>query len=218
MSMSRKELAGRIATAVGAVLCLGLAVALALLAVDVGRWRDAIPASDVRYRIAPQDEDLWEADERVPSGVSRSVLAIRDDIAFRRALRALRGAGLDDAVVSDPELVIRRNEAQARLEAIVAGDSDRVRRSRAAGLLGVLWLARLMWETQDREEILAATVASLRLAIALDPTNDEAKYNLEQAFQRGRGLNLEEASGGADPTPGGTGARGAGASQPGSGY
>jgi hypothetical protein len=216
--MTRKELAQRISMALGALLCLALAIVLALMAVDVGRWRDAMPASDVRYRVSPQDESLWEVDELVPLGASRDVLAVRDDIDFRLALRAIRGAGLEDAVVSDPELVIRRNEAQARLEAIVAVDEDRLRRSRAAGLLGVLWLARLMWETQDREELLAATVASLRLAIALDPTNDEAKYNLEQAFQRGRGLQLEEASGGADPTPGGTGTQGAGASQPGSGY
>jgi hypothetical protein len=194
--MTRRELAGRISMAVGAFLCLALAVVLALLAVDVVRWRDALPASDVRYRVSPDDEALWKADELIPLGVSRDVLAVRDDIDFRLALRALRGAGLEDAVV----------------------DEDRLRRSRAAGLLGVLWLARLVWETQDREELLAATVASLRLAIALDPTNDEAKYNLEQAFQRGRGLQLEEASGGADPTPGGSGARGAGASEPGSGY
>ena len=63
-------------------------------------------------------------------------------------------------------------------------------------------------ETQEREVLLSSTVASLRLAIALDPSNDEAKHNLELAFQRGRGYQLTEGSGGANPTPGGSWSQG----------
>ncbi len=115
-------------------------------------------------------------------------------------------------------MAISRNEAQARLEASSQETTTRARRSRAAGLLGVLGLARFITETQEREVLLSSTVLSLRLAIALDPSNDEAKDNLELAFQRGRGYQLTEGSGGANPTPGGSGARGAGTGEPGSGY
>jgi hypothetical protein len=200
------------------VACLALAATLALVAVDATRWSSALESGDVRYRTEPANERLWRADERVPLGIARDTLGVGDDVEFREALRALREAHLDDPVISDPELAIRRNEAQSRLEAIVAADADDARRSRAAGLLGVLGLARSVYETQEREALLSATIANLRLAIELDPSNDEAKYNLELAHQRSRGLELTEAAAGQNPAPGGTGSKGAGAGEPGSGY
>ena len=211
-------MATRTAVALGALACLLLAATLVLLAVDVTQWSRALDSGDVRFRANPADERLWRPDERVPFAIGRDTVGVEDDLDFREAVRALRAASLDDPVVSDPEVALGRNEAQARLEAIVAADSDAERRSRAAGLLGVLGLARFVYETQDREQLLSATVANLRLAIALDPGNDEAKYNLELAHQRSRGLELTEAAAGQNPAPGGTGSKGAGAGEPGSGY
>lgn len=216
--MSRRELIRRVATAVGALVCMVLAAGLALLAADVARERDALVAGDVRYRVAPGDLALWSAQTRVPFPGAADVLGTEDDVAFRRALRALAAARLDDPIISDPELAISRNEAQARLESVVTGEGDHVTRSRAAGLLGVLGLSRFVSETEGRGPLLSSTIASLQLAIGLDPENDEAKYNLESALQRGRGLELAEGSAGSDPAPGGSGAKGAGASEPGSGY
>jgi hypothetical protein len=216
--MSRRELATRVTTALGALVCLVLAAVLALLAADVARERDALVAGDVRYRMAPEDPELWSAETRVPFPAATDLLGIENDVAFRRALRALAAARLDDPTVSDPALAISRNEAQARLEAVVTGDGDRVTRSRAAGLLGVLGLSRFVSETEGRGPLLSGTIANLQLAIGLDPENGEAKYNLESALQRGRGLELTEGSAGSDPAPGGSGAKGAGASEPGSGY
>jgi hypothetical protein len=207
-----------IALALGALGCLALAAALAVLAVDVSRSTEAIDSGDVRFRSAPQAEGLWEPEEVVPFSAARRALGVQDDIDFREALRALRLAGLDDPVVSDPEVAVRRNEAQARLDAIVATDADDSRRSRAAGLLGVLGLARFLYETQERGALLSETVANLRLAIALDPGNDDAKFNLEFALQQQRGLEVAETDAGQNAAPGGSGAKGAGAGQPGSGY
>ncbi len=132
----------RIALAAGALVSIALAVLLTLLAVDVYRWNDAIASGDVRFRSSPADELLWQPSELVPFDVGGKALAVQDDVDFRQAVRALRTADLDDAVISDPEVAIRRNEAQARLEAVVVRDADNARRSRAAGLLGVLGLAR----------------------------------------------------------------------------
>ena len=212
------SVARRIALAVGALLSIALAVLFGLLAIDVSRWNDAFAAGDVRYRSTPTDERLWQPSDLAPADLGRKALSVQDDVDFRQAVRALRTADLEDAVISDPEVAIRRNEAQARLEAVVVRDSDDARRSRAAGLLGVLGLARFVYETQEREALLSATIANLTLAIALDPANDEAKYNLELAYQRGRGLELSEASAGSNAAPGGQGSKGAGAGQPGSGY
>jgi hypothetical protein len=201
-----------------AVACVAAAAGLFLLTADVARWRDRVPADDVRYRTAPARDDLWRPQTLVPGGLGGDLLDVEDDVAFREAVRAVRISRLHDATVSDPQLALLRNDAQARLEAIVAAGGDPARRSRAANLLGVLNLARLAVETRDPAAVLQNAVASFEDAIALDPENDEAKYNLQLTFQRGRAMQLEEARGGRNPTPGGRGASGAGAGEPGSGY
>jgi len=208
----------RMALGASALGCLSLAFVLTLLAIDVSRLDKTLVAGDVRFRRLPASATLWQADELVPASAGRELLGIEDDLAFREAIRSLRRSRLEDPVVSDPALAIRRNEAQARLEAIVTSDDDDARRSRAAGLLGVLGLSRFVYETEEREALLSTTVASLRLALDLDPGNDEAKYNLELAHQRGGGLRSTDGSAGQDPTPGGSGSKGAGAGAPGSGY
>jgi hypothetical protein len=216
--VSRREILTRAALGGAAFVCFVLAVVLVLLTVDVARWHDAMRTGDVRYGASTETMPLWRADSLVPFNPAKALLDIQDDIEVREALRALRLARLGDPVISDPELAIRRNEAQARLEAIVAAGRDDATRSRAAGLLGALGLARFVYETQDREALLSSTVSSLKLALDLDPTNDEAKYNLEFAYQRGRGIQLSEAAAGTNPSPGGLGSQGAGAGTPGSGY
>jgi hypothetical protein len=218
--VTRRELVERIALGVGAVICLALALGLGLLALDVTRSRDALARDDVQFRISPERVGLWRASTVVPFDLAVSLIGTKDDVDLRRAVRSVRLARLDDPTVSvsDPEVALLRNDAQARLDAIVAGDADAATRSRAAGLLGVIGLSRLGSETQERVALLSATVANLQLAIALDPSNDEAKYNLELALQRSRGVQLTEGAGGQNPSPGGSGSSGAGAGDPGSGY
>lgn len=216
--MSRREVRIRCALGAGAVLCFVVAVVFVLLAVDVARWHDAMRTGDIRYAASTEGTRLWRSESMLPFDPARGLLAIDDDIDLRGAIRALRLARLEDPVVSDPQLAVRRNEAQARLEALMATGRDAVTKSRAASLVGALGLARFVYETQEREALLSSTVSNLTLAIDLDPTNDEPKFNLELAYQRGRGVQLAEASAGQNPSPGGQGSKGAGAGEPGSGY
>ncbi len=218
--MSRREVVRRSLLGAGALLGIVLALVLVLVAVDVSRWNRAFRSDDVEYRTTPGDPALWSIDQLAAFGVARRILAVDDDIAFRRAIRALRGAHVDqpNSFLSDPRIALKRNEAQARLEAVVANDHVRSRRSRAAGLLGVLGLARFVAEPQGRDALLSSTVANFRRAIDLDPSNDEAKVNLELAYQRGRGVQINESASGNNPSPGGSGSSGAGHGQPGSGY
>ena len=218
--MSRRELLRRVGISVAAVACFVLALGFGLVALDVSRWQDAMREGDVDFRVAPEMTGLWRPTTLAPFAAAETILGVADDAALRRAVRSMRNARLDDprASVSDPRLALLRNDAQARLDAIVTNASDPKQRSTAAGLLGVLGLARLVSETQDRAALLSATVANLQLAIALDPENDDAKYNLELALQRARGIQLTEGAGGENPTPGGSGSSGAGAGEPGSGY
>lgn len=216
--MRRVLLSREAALVAGALACLVAALVLFLLAVDVARLQSAVASDDIRYRVQSGTSDLWDPPTFLPFRTGERLTGISDDLDLRRAVRSLRLSHLDDPTISDPELALRRNVAQARLEAIAAGNGDSARRSRAAGLLGVLGLARLVTESQNRDAVLESAIANLQFAIALDPNNDEAKFNLELALQRGRGIRLEEASGGGNPTPGGAGAKGAGAGDPGTGY
>jgi hypothetical protein len=208
---------------VAAAGLLALGVFAALTAVDVALWRDRLPADDVRFRVGAGTGRLWQPTTLAPFEAGRRVLAIDDDLVFREMLVNLRASKLRDATISDPALALRRTATTEQLEAIVAGDPDPALRSRASTLLGVLSVAA--WNsspaggsTQDRSELLLSAKASFEQAIALDPENDDAKYNLQLLLLRGSGLLPTEAAAGKNPLPGGRGARGAGAGAPGSGY
>jgi hypothetical protein len=202
------------------VICLALAIGLGLLALDVSRARAALGQGDVAYLVTPQKADLWRADTVIPRDLAVRLIGTEDDVELRRAVRAVLLARLSDpsASISDPAVALLQNAAQARLDYIVASDASAADKSRAAGLLGVIGLARLVSETQDRVAALSSTVTNLQLAIELDPSNHDAKYNLELALQRARGTQLTEGAGGQNPSPGGSGSSGAGAGDPGSGY
>jgi hypothetical protein len=205
-----------------AVGAFAAAALLGLLAVDVERWRSSLATDDVRYRVDARDV-LWQPPTVVPLDAGRRLLGIEDDVAFRLALVTLRKAELDDPTVSEPLLAVWRTEAAQRLESIVVREPAPGRRSRAANLLGVLNMVAFSsspsgGDFQDRSELLLNAIASFEQAIALDPGNDDAKYNLQVILLRGQGLLPTEAAAGRNPAPGGRGARGAGAGEPGSGY
>jgi len=207
----------RVVLVVGAVVCLALAALLTLLAADVSRWHHALSADDVRYQEAPGAGDLWNPGPLAPLGAARTLLGVDDDLAFRRAVRAFRLARLEETGIPDTKLVLRRAEAQARLEAIGAAGGDPGRRSRAKTLLGVLHLATPAADAEEQAAGLKAAVVNLQEAIALDTDNSEAKFNLEFALQQRRG-GLSARGGGA-PNPSGPGStRGAATGSPGSGY
>jgi hypothetical protein len=144
--MSRRELLERSLLGLGAVICLALALALGLLALDVSRSRDALAQGDVQYRVDPSQADLWRAQTVIPRNLAVRLIGVEDDVDLRRAVRAVLFARLGDPSVSisDPEVALLRNAALARLDALVAGSGSAADRSRAAGLLGVFGLERLV--------------------------------------------------------------------------
>ncbi len=207
-----------VGTAVAVAACLVAGVFLLLLALDVARLRAEIPADDVRYRGAPEAA-VWSASEVVPGGVARRLLQVDDDLRFRLAVRGVRLSHPEMPGFSDPSYVVYRNEATSRLTDIVLDeDDDAARRSAAANLLGVLSFADAIADYENRGRLLGGATGRFRQAIAFDPGNDDAKHNLELTLARSRGLELSEAGGGNAPSPGGKGARGAGAADAGSGY
>jgi hypothetical protein len=212
--MTRK----RIALGAGAAVCLVLAAAVFLVAADVGRWRSALAAGDVRWRAVPAEPGLWRPQTLAPGDPARGLLGVEDDVRFREAVRALRLGRLEVGFSSDPALALPRAEAQARLARVVEKDASPERSSRALGLIGVIGFASSFYEARGQLSLVRDAVAAFEAAIALDPANDEAKANLEQALQRRQALEALAGAGAAEPTPGGAGARGAGTANTGSGY
>jgi hypothetical protein len=208
----------RVVLGLGAALCLLGACALLLFALDTWRWQDSFTSGDTLYRVSPED-DPWQPRQVIPFGAARRALGVNDDLAYRRALRAFRLARPEDSTVSDPSLALERSEAQAELAKIVHSGHDPAERAAAANLVGVLDFARSTSEGQGQVTSLLAAVVSFRDAIRLDPTYGDAKHNLELALQRGSGrLRLAEGGGGANPSAGGQGSKGAGAADAGTGY
>ena len=208
----------RVLLVAGAAVCSLAALVLLLLAADVVRWERGLPADDVRYRAAADTSDLWDPTALVPLGTARTLLGVEDDIAFRRAVRALRLVAFDNPSGSDPKEVLQRADAERRLEAVARTDGDAVRRSRAMTLLAVLRLSIPSASQEERAAVLRSAIASLQEAIALDPGNDDAKYNLEGAYRTSRGVQTAQGGPAPDPSSGPGGSRGAATGPPGSGY
>ncbi len=200
-----------------ALACVVVGVGLLLLALDVARARASFRDDDVRYRGTPESS-LWQPDEAVPGGLARRLLAVDDDVLLRRAIRGVRLSHPETPGLTDPAYIASRNEATAWLTDVVQGDDEPARRSRAANLLGALSFADAISDYENRGKLLASAAGRFRQAIALDPSNADAKFNLETALSSSRGLELSESGGGTNPSPGGKGSRGAGAGDPGSGY
>jgi len=197
--------------------CLLAGVVLVLFGVDVARWHDAMRSDDVAYRATPES-NLWAPRTVLPARLSRSLLGVGDDIAYRRALRSFRLAHVESPVVSDPALIVQRNDATVRLNNIVEHASDPQERSAAANLLGAIDYSDAIADYANRAKLIVNASERFRQAIAFDPGNDDAKYNLELTLALGKAQGLSESGGGANPAPGGKGSKGAGAGDAGSGF
>jgi hypothetical protein len=202
----------------GVVGCLVLSAFLVVLAVDVLRSRDALAAGDSRYSTAPRDGGLWKPGALVASTISQDVLGVDDDLRFREAVRALRLSQRDEPTDSSPGAVLRRVKAQKLLQGVADGDGDAARRSRAMSLLSVLLLSTPAADEEERAATQRVALADLQKAIELDPTNDEAKYNLEVVLRRSAGVQTVQGGPTPNPSSGQGGSRGAATGPPGKGY
>ena len=204
---------------VAAVLgCALLSVFFVFLAVDVVRSHEALASGDDTYASAPKQGGLWQPGALGASTLSRKVLGVDDDLKFREAVRALRLSQRDKPTDSGPDAILQRAKAQKLLQEVSASDPDPRRRSRALSLLSVLMLSTPAADQDERATTQRIALANLQKAIETDPTNDEAKYNLEVVLRRRAGV--QQVQGGPTPNPSsGQGqSRGAATGPPGKGY
>ena len=186
------------------------------VAADVGRWRDALPA-ETSATACPRGSRTCGPRRRMPrSALSRTLLGVKttsiSDARFAR--------------FASPASTRRRSRipiSPCSATGTGATRGGRRRTGRALPAFTRRWAPRRPRPRPARDRDAGSgrsgrgAVLNLRHAITLDPENDEAKFNLELALQRAEACRSQRRRR-SDPTPGGSGAEGAGAGDPGSGY
>jgi hypothetical protein len=188
------------------VAAIVLGLALLCVARDVRAWHDALRSGDARLADAPSLAH-WAPGTWAPFDPAARLLAVEGPVREREATRAFelwRAAprGYDNGA----HRARLRAQAERALADVAADDSPR-RASHAGTLLGVL----LASEDED------AARSTLQAAVRADPTNDDAKYDLELVLRRALATGTREGAGNGSGTRGDT-SEGAGAAAAGSGY
>jgi hypothetical protein len=205
---------GRTAVA-AAVPALAAAAALVVLALDVLRWDRSLAAQDVRFLAAPGQSRFSEPDGVLPSVVAEHVLGGSDDLDFRERLQGYARVRPRAGYTGEGAHALRA-ETQLGLARLSRTDSDGVRRSRAANMIGVLALDERL-APRDPEalaDLIRGAIGSFRNAVEIDPANADAKLNLEQALRIAKAASIS----GDAPSGGRNRGERAGLGQPGSGY
>jgi len=189
---------------VPALLLVALAVVVALLAGDVRAWQETFESGQTTVST------------RLPWNVAARTLAVEDDAQARRAIALFRATAsvhgrLDNAL----GVTAARANAETALAAVARGRGARA--SQAATLLGVLAFGDLA-RGGGRDSSQAETaVGDFENAIRADPSDANAKYDLELLLRSlaARGVRTGP---GAGSGAGATGHKGAGSGTPGQGY
>jgi hypothetical protein len=189
---------------VPAFLLVVLAVVVALLAGDVRAWQETFQSGQTK------------ASTRLPWNIAARTLAVEDDARARRAIALFRATAsvhgrLDNAL----GVTAARANAETALAAVARGRGARA--SQAATLLGVLAFGDLA-RGGGRDSSQAETaVGDFENAIRADPSDANAKYDLELLLRSlaARGVRTGP---GAGSGAGATGHKGAGSGTPGQGY
>ncbi len=194
-----------------------VAALLTVFTVDVLRWPGQLERAHVHYAARSSDATTWEPETTFPTGLSRRLLALDDDVAFGRALERFRVF----ARTSNDELVDRGlllTSLELELERLADTAAGSPQRSQALNLHALVLFREMYVRGSNLYE---QTLRDLRRAILLDPTNAQAKYNLEFVLRIVRvltpvGLQLPVAGARRGERSGNRG--GAGAGHEGSGF
>jgi len=203
----------RVVGAVGVVALFAAAAVLAVLAADVVRAERAVAQGDTRFGAVSGRLGMWDADTTLPQGLTRSVLGLEDDVAYRGAVQRFRLSRPRQPVQQFAQLAVRAGADRALARA-ARDEGDPRRRAALHNLRGALSLeeARL---GSDSGPPTRRAVTQFRLAVELDPGNEDAQFNLELAL---RLLARSGATSGGSGERAATPASGAGSATAGSGY
>ena len=164
--------------AVGVVLMLGLALLLVALAADLLRWERELERGDASFASgASIRAAAWEPQTTLPSGVSRALLDVDDDIVYRSALRRFWPSGPREPIREFAD-VTRRTGAEREVARAGEVDTNRDRRAQLAIFRGALLLEEARNSPVQREVFVRRAISEFRKAAALDPDNEEVLLHL----------------------------------------
>jgi hypothetical protein len=158
-------------------ILLVLALVAALVARDAAAIRHGMERGDLAFEAVPAAEKLWRFDTALP--YADEAFGIEDDLIYRRALRTF---AVDDRRRQNPYDFSRpafRAEAQARLANAERSGLSAARRSKLATLAGALSFDEAVSDPVNGPNLIRQSVAHFQRAVRIDPTNTEAKYDLE---------------------------------------
>ena len=174
MTMLRRSL-----PLLAALVLLGLALAFALLAVDVRAWQRTITRDDVRFHALPARSDLWRSPATLPGDPARALLGLDDALAYRHALRLFWLTEVGVAHAGTGNLDQTQVQTQQDLQALIDHAKTPAERSAAANFLGVVTIRTPAADSETQTEVISRAGSYFRQAINEDPTNWPAKVNLE---------------------------------------
>ena len=200
---------------VAGLAALALAAVLAVFAGDVLAASSTMKRDDLRFGVAPDARGLWKVEGRTPS--LESILQLKDDLAWRVAAQRFQLSRARANIAYDPTRTSSRAETQAGLASAETQELTARQASPLANFSAILAYEEAVGDPQNGPRLLERSASEFRRAIRLDPSNDEAKFNLELLLRllepggEQRRDRLGVGSGGDD-------AVGAAAAQEGTGY
>ena len=198
-----------------AVLCVPVAIAFVIVAIDVLRVSSSVTGDDIRFQARPTlPAGLWDEPGFLPGELASKAVGLEDDLRYRRAIWLYARVEPDKVKIVTPGLEALQASLEPRLIDASREETDPRRRSRLLNLLGLVALTRYAADPADRANIIRGAIDSFQSAIKADPDNADAKFNLELVL---RDFFVTSAAG-TTPDRGRLGGRQAGLGRDGSGY
>lgn len=200
-----------------AAACALAATALLLVGVQVWRWQGQLDRGDALFNAnVGRASNGWKPGAAPVFDPSKTILGIGDDLAYRHALQLFwlaRPLPLSADSGGSPAGRVRAQNALANAAEV---QPSRYQRSMALNLLGLLQVTTTPPEDlATRAEYFNQALTYFRQAIETDPSNSDAKVNLEIALRASREHpdifpNIGDTSGSVGGALGGAGTLGSG--------
>lgn len=185
-----------------------------VLAADVLRWERDVRRADVRFTLTADTNVAWSPDALALGGLSGRALGVGDDVDFREALRRFWAAKPREPVRQFSD-VTARSAAERDLAQIGPGNT-REQRAIAANLRGALLLEEARTAPAQRSVFIRRAIEQFHRAYTLDPTYEDAVYNLELSLKLLKQSGNDPGGGGGSRSPNPN--QGAGAATSGRGF
>ena len=164
-----------------AAVALAIATLAALLAQDVRSWHRTLRTDATTHMVTPSAEPALTASTFLPSSVSGRLLDVGQD---QRWFEALQSYTLARRIRIDSDIGVTRQQEEyfQSTEAALARlthDGDPARASRAYQLLGIVLFLDARGSVSPALATYAASISAMQNAIRVEPSNIQAKVDLE---------------------------------------